>query len=383
MHIFSSTQPTSAFRYGGAKPNSKYKEGNCSLVVKPRMMIHNQVEKRVASVHGQRDLALVLSSDAKPRLKWTQELHLRFVDAVSQLGGPDKATPKTVMREMGIPGLTLYHLKSHLQKYRLGKNQQSEAHGDNRKEDCTIADYRTIEVTSAQKNNESPAGTRTNVNEKILLFRGLEIAKALQVQMEVQKKLHEQIEVQRHLQLRIEAQGKYLQSVLKKAQETLAAYSSSSKGVEAAKAELFELVSMVNPDCPDSSFSLVTNLSNLGSQQQGRGRSVFGHSQNTDCSMDSCLTSSGSKLLPIELDWKINGSSKQNLNYLPLGDKTSGSTVSDATGAEQPSSKRHLQHDSTDTNSKKIKLSKALDLNSQYLGEIDSGPRELELLETR
>ncbi|KAG9451335.1 hypothetical protein H6P81_011300 [Aristolochia fimbriata] len=359
-------------------------------------VMHNQVEDRVALAHGQRDLGLVLSSDAKPRLKWTPELHQRFVDAVSQLGGPDKATPKTVMRVMGIPGLTLYHLKSHLQKFRLGKNHPSVAHGDrNKEEDCPVPDYRSIEVTSVQTNIEGPASIRTNVNE------GLEIAKALQLQMEVQKKLHEQIEVQRHLQLRIEAQGKYLQSVLKKAQETLAAYSSSSVGLEAAKAELSELVSMVNPDCPASSLSMVTNFTNSGSQQPGRrGSSVAGYSQNTDCSMESCLTSSSgsperkdekpnvissSKLLSMGLDWNEKGFSKLCLSSLALGDKTSGSTVSDATCSEQQTSsyKRQLNHESADTDSKKIKLSKALDLNSQYLGEIDSGPRELELLETR
>lgn len=32
---------------------------------------------------------LVLSTDAKPRLKWTPELHERFIDAVNQLGGAE------------------------------------------------------------------------------------------------------------------------------------------------------------------------------------------------------------------------------------------------------------------------------------------------------
>lgn len=65
--------------------------------------------------NGSSDSGLVLSTDAKPRLKWTPDLHARFIEAVNQLGGADKATPKTVMKLMGIPGLTLYHLKSHLQ----------------------------------------------------------------------------------------------------------------------------------------------------------------------------------------------------------------------------------------------------------------------------
>ncbi|GLT61115.1 hypothetical protein SLA2020_338430 [Shorea laevis] len=88
------------------------------------------------------NMNLVLSTDAKPRLKWTPELHQRFVEAVNQLGGADKATPKSLMRVMGIPGLTLYHLKSHLQKYRLGKSQQSESCTDNKQEE-----YREIQTT--------------------------------------------------------------------------------------------------------------------------------------------------------------------------------------------------------------------------------------------
>jgi hypothetical protein len=65
-------------------------------------------------------------------------------------------------------------------------------------------------------------------------------------------------QVQRNLQLRIEAQGKYLQSILEKAKETLAGHRSSSPGLEAAHAELTELASKVGNDPSGCSFSLMS-----------------------------------------------------------------------------------------------------------------------------
>ncbi|KAL8480467.1 hypothetical protein ACS0TY_027123 [Phlomoides rotata] len=47
-----------------------------------------------------KEMRLVLSSDAKPRLKWTSNLHHRFIDAVDKLEGAEKATPKSLIRVM-------------------------------------------------------------------------------------------------------------------------------------------------------------------------------------------------------------------------------------------------------------------------------------------
>lgn len=135
------------------------------------------------------------ASSVKPRMRWTQELHEAFVEAVNQLGGSERATPKGVLNLMKVENLSIYHVKSHLQKYRTARYKPELSAGTSEKKPASIDDI--IDIKS----------------------KSLGFTDALKLQMEVQKQLHEQLEIQRNLQLRIEEQGKYLQLMFEKQRE--------------------------------------------------------------------------------------------------------------------------------------------------------------------
>ncbi|XAR62582.1 hypothetical protein NMG60_11017401 [Bertholletia excelsa] len=237
------------------------------------------------------DACLVLTTDPKPRLRWTAELHERFVDAVTQLGGPDRATPKTIMRTMGIKGLTLYHLKSHLQKYRLGKQSGKELTDTSK--DGGVAASCIAESQDTGSSASSSSKIAQDLND------GHQVTEALRVQMEVQRRLHEQLEVQSRLQLRIEAQGKYLQSILEKACKALndQEAATAAAGIEAATGEFSELLVKVSND---SDALKMPYLSELAASVENKNASNI-PAMFTDFYVDNCLASIGSPVSPVGL----------------------------------------------------------------------------------
>ncbi|KAL5545477.1 hypothetical protein UlMin_005164 [Ulmus minor] len=123
---------------------------------------------------------------SKTRIRWNQDLHEKFVECVNRLGGAEKATPKAILKLMDSEGLTIFHVKSHLQKYRIAKYLPDSAEG------------------KSEKRNS------INLTPQLEATTGVQIKEALQLQLDVQRRLHEQLENQRNLQLRVEEQGRQL-----------------------------------------------------------------------------------------------------------------------------------------------------------------------------
>ncbi|KAF8704151.1 hypothetical protein HU200_031644 [Digitaria exilis] len=65
----------------------------------------------------------------KARMRWTTEMHDRFIDAVNQLGGNAGAKPKDILGIMDVEGLTRDQVKSHLQKYKSAQVKHRSSEG--------------------------------------------------------------------------------------------------------------------------------------------------------------------------------------------------------------------------------------------------------------
>ncbi|KAL5664592.1 hypothetical protein ACJX0J_024700, partial [Zea mays] len=92
------------------------------------------------------------------------------------------ATPKTIMRVMGVKGLTLYHLKSHLQKFRLGKQPHKEFN------------EHSVKDAAAAMEMQRNAASSSGMMGRSMNDRSVHMNEAIRMQMEVQRRLHEQLE---------------------------------------------------------------------------------------------------------------------------------------------------------------------------------------------
>ncbi|CAJ2671331.1 unnamed protein product [Trifolium pratense] len=133
---------------------------------------------------------------SKTRIRWTKDLHEKFVECVNRLGGAEKATPKAILKMMDSDVLTIFHVKSHLQKYRTAKFMPESVQG------------------------KSDKRIHTEDLHHVGVKTGFQIKEALQLQLDAQRRLHEQLEIQRMLQLRLEEQGRQLKEMFDKQQKT-------------------------------------------------------------------------------------------------------------------------------------------------------------------
>ncbi|XP_048321556.1 myb family transcription factor PHL13 isoform X2 [Ziziphus jujuba] len=136
------------------------------------------------------------ASRSKQRIKWTQDLHERFVECVNSLGGADKATPRAILKLMNSNMLNILHVKSHLQMYRTSKYISEYRQGKSEK--CTIT------------------------NDTLDLHMKTELIQIKETMKQVNMHLHDQLETQHKLRLLLEEQEGQLKMIFDKLRDSQA-----------------------------------------------------------------------------------------------------------------------------------------------------------------
>ncbi|KAF3954817.1 hypothetical protein CMV_019888 [Castanea mollissima] len=187
-HLYSSSDKSNVPRNNTCRSNRFPHDQNMLLGVDSAAFVRRQFS---LSSYANQGLKVCHSASSRPaptlkkRIRWTPDLHNQFVKCVERLGGPERATPKAILKLMETNLLTIFHVKSHLQKYR-------------------------TTLSGADSVDEMPKRRASADGNPQLHVKIMQIQEALQLQLEVEKRLHEQLEVQQNLQIMIEEQWRQL-----------------------------------------------------------------------------------------------------------------------------------------------------------------------------
>ncbi|CAN4115902.1 unnamed protein product [Withania somnifera] len=212
---------------------------------------------------------------SKERLKWTQTLHDLFEKAVSQLGGPERATPKGILKVMGIPGLTIFHVKSHLQKYRMSTFVR---------EDPVIGKLERKSISEILPNFSATAGAQLN--------------EALQMHMDAHKRLSDHLEVQRNLKMKLEAQGRFLDRIMEEHKARSSGSTASNKSYSYSPLSLPSLCEESESNVKELEVEYDSEVDRSGCQARKRTRF-----EDDDTLLNHRHNSTNFTYLPQELQW--------------------------------------------------------------------------------